>query len=241
MQSNNPRAKWRTEEMDVLYNGFLKASDPFFIRSLHAADLADVLHVQKEVLYVLDDPKSLSPLSEEEYAYILSGGGKMVGVFADGRLVAFRALLVPVMDEDHLGHDIELHPTDLSSVVYQEISNVSPRYRGHRLQRIMAEVLMEQLRKDDYKYVCATVAPFNIASLKDKFSQQMEIAALKKKYGGMLRYIFVKHLHEDGKEYETEQQIPMQDIKTQQKLLAEGWRGTGISRGPDCWFVRYCK
>ena len=38
---------------------------------------------------------------------------------------------------------------------------------------------MERLKKDDYKYVCATVAPFNIPSLKDKFAQQMEIAAMK--------------------------------------------------------------
>ena len=129
----------------------------------------------------------------------------------------------------------------MSSVVYQEISNVLPRYRGHRLQKLMGEVLMEQLRKEEFKYVCATVAPYNIASLRDKFAQQMEIAALKRKYGGLLRYVFVKHLHEEGKEYETEQYIPMQDTKSQQKLLTEGWRGTGVSCGPDGWLVRYSK
>ena len=227
--------------MDVLYSGMLKEKAPFYIRRLHPEDLTAILHVQKEVMYVLDNPNSLSPLSEEEYAYILSEGGKMVGAFADGRLVAFRALLVPAIDEEHLGHDIELDPADLSSVVYQEISNVLPRYRGYRLQKLMGEVLMEQLRKEEFKYVCATVAPYNIASLRDKFAQQMEIAALKRKYGGLLRYVFVKHLHEEGKEYETEQYIPMQDTKSQQKLLAEGWRGTGVSGGPDGWLVRYSK
>ena len=40
-----------------------------------------------------------------------------------------------------------------------------------------------------YDYVCCTVAPFNIPSLKDKFSQGMEIAALKEKYGGSMRYV----------------------------------------------------
>ena len=48
---------------------------------------------RQEVLYVLDNPKSMSPLSEEEYAYILSGGGKMVGVFTGGRLVHFARYL----------------------------------------------------------------------------------------------------------------------------------------------------
>ena len=227
--------------MDILHSGLLREKESFYIRRLDPEDLAAILHVQKEVLYVLDDPKSLSPLTEEEYAYILSSGGKMVGVFAGNRLVAFRALLIPAIDEEHLGHDCALDPTDLPSVVYQEISNVLPRYRGYRLQKLMADVLMDQLRKEEFKYVCATVAPYNIASLKDKFSQQMEIAALKRKYGGPLRYVFVKHLHEDGKEYETEQYIAMENTKAQQQLLTEGWRGTGISRDSDGWLVRYCK
>ncbi|NYF25592.1 GNAT family N-acetyltransferase [Sporosarcina sp. JAI121] len=227
--------------MDVLYNGVLKKGHPFYIRKLHAEDINAILHVQNEVIHVLDSPSSLSSLSKKEYEYILSGGGKMVGVFADGWLVAFRALLVPGADEEHLGSDVGIDANELESVIYQEISNVSPRYRGYRLQKVMAETLMEQLIVDDYKYVCATVAPFNIASLKDKFSQQMEIAALKKKYGDLLRYVFVKHLRIEGKEWKEEQDIPMQDTKSQQKLLEDGWRGTGMSRGPDGWLVRYCK
>ena len=95
----------------------------------------------------LDNPSSLCSLSKKEYEYILAGGGKMVGVFADGWLVGFRALLVPGADEEHLGSDVGLDSTELESVIYQEISNVSPRYRGYRLQKIMAEVLMERLKK----------------------------------------------------------------------------------------------
>ena len=50
---------------------------------------------------------------------------------------------------------------------------------------------MDELQKEDskYDYVCCTVAPFNIPSLKDKFAQGMAIAALKEKYGGSLRYV----------------------------------------------------
>jgi hypothetical protein len=37
------------------------------------------------------------------------------------------------------------------------------------------------IQKEDgkYDYVCCTIAPFNIPSLKDKFAQGIEIAALK--------------------------------------------------------------
>jgi hypothetical protein len=227
--------------MDTLYNGLLKGRDPFYIRKLHIEDLDDILTVQKEVLHVLHDPHTLSPLSEKEFEFILSGGGSMVGVFADERLVAFRATLIPGIDEEHLGHDVGLEAHDLTSVIYQEISNVLPHYRGHRLQQLMAQVLMERLREDKYKYVCATVAPFNIASLKDKFSQQMEIAALKRKYGGMLRYVFVKHIDDDEKSYVEEQYIPMQHTTKQQKLLSEGWRGTGMKKSEDNWLVQFKK
>ena len=81
--------------MDILYSGLLKDNHPFYIRRLHLKDLDEIIHVQNEVVYVLDNPSSLSSLSQKEYEYILAGGGKMVGVFADERLVAFRALLVP--------------------------------------------------------------------------------------------------------------------------------------------------
>lgn len=227
--------------MDVLYSGLLKDNHPFYIRRLHLKDLDEIIHVQKKVVYVLDNPSSLSSLTQKEYEYILSDGGKMVVVFTDEGLVAFRAILVPGADKEHLGSDIGLDSTELGSVIYQEISTVSPCYRGYRLQKMMADVLMEQLKAADYKYVCATVAPFNIASLMDKFSQQMEIAALKKKYGGVLRYVFIKHLHKEGDEWEVEQFIPMQNTKAQQKLLEKGWRGTGITGSPDGWLVRYCK
>lgn len=38
------------------------------------------------MLYVLDDPKSLSSMLKGEYAYILLGGGKIVGAIADGQV-----------------------------------------------------------------------------------------------------------------------------------------------------------
>ena len=227
--------------MDVLHSGLLRERDPFYIRRLYVEDLEAIMHVQKEVIETLENRNSLAPLTEEEYQHILLDGGSMVGVFADERLIAFRAMLVPGDDDEHLGHDIGLDASEHSSIVYQEISNVSPFYRGHRLQNLMAKILMEQLRVDDFIYVCATVAPFNIASLKDKFAQQMEIAALKEKYGGVLRYVFVKHLHEAGAEYKQEQLIPMHDTVSQQALLAEGWRGTEMTDSPKGWFVHYQK
>ena len=96
------------------------------------------------------------------------------------------------------------------------------------MQKILANVIIDELQKEDskYDYVCCTVAPFNIPSLKDKFAQGMAIAALKEKYGGSLRYVFVKKLRGDKESDWTDiQSILMSDASGQQALLSEGYRG----------------
>ncbi len=152
----------------------------------------------------------------------------MIGTFVDEQLIAFRALLVPPLDEEHLGLDIGLTAEELERVIYQEVSNVHPTYQGNGLQKILAKVIMEQLKQSDhnYEYVCCTVAPFNIPSLNDKFAQGMEVAALKEKYSDRLQYVFVKELqNERQKEWVNIEKLLMSDIARQQRLLMEGYRG----------------
>ncbi len=84
-----------------------------------------------------------------------------------------------------------------------------------------------------------TVAPFNIASLKDKLSQAMVIGALKNKYADMLRYVFYKKLHEDRQLGGEVIEVKMEDTEKQQQLLAEGWIGTSILLKEDVWYVAY--
>lgn len=165
----------------------------------------------------------------------------MVGVFVEDELIAFRALAKPEIDEDHLGYDIGLSTEQLEKVVYQEITNVHPDYRGFGLQKKLGLIVMELLDASPYSHVCATVAPFNIASLKDKLSQGMVIGALKNKYANMLRYVFYKKLHEDRTAGSEVLELHMGDTEKQQQLLAEGWVGTSISQKDDVWYVTYEK
>lgn len=229
--------------METLYKGLLMHAVPFYIRKLEEDDLSAAMSLQQEVAEALEDQDVLAALSEEELLFIMRGGGMIIGVFVGDQLIALRATLVPEVDDEHLGYDIGLNTAQLATVLYQEVSCVSIDYRGHGLQKLMAKVLMEQVQESDYTYVCATVAPFNIPSLKDKFTQQLEVKALKKKYGGKLRYVFAKKINELNKKitYESEQLIPMSNIALQQELLADGWNGTGMTERADEWLVRYEK
>lgn len=230
--------------MNVIYEGTLiKNGDslPFTVQTLTKVHLAAILDVQEEVVHHLKEKNSLQPLTVEEFQFIVEGNGFMIGAFVKGKLIAFRALLVPLIDDEHLGKDIGLHEEELPKVIYQEISNVLPAFRGNQLQKTLALLIMKELEKwnQSYRYVCCTVAPFNIPSLKDKFSQGMRVAALKEKYGGSLRYIFVKDLL-DTKEFSEDKTIAirMGDFAVQQAKLAEGWQGLRMEeRDKEIWVV----
>ncbi|MED0873342.1 GNAT family N-acetyltransferase [Bacillus mobilis] len=229
--------------MTVLYKGSLKQNnESFHVTLLSLEHIDQILSLQNVVVEALEDKSRLQPLSLEEFQYILEGNGMMIGAFIENELIAFRALLVPPIDEEHLGLDIGIAESELHRVIYQEISNVHPNSRGNGMQKILATVIMNELQKEDskYDYVCCTVAPFNIPSLKDKFAQGMEIAALKEKYGGSIRYVFVKELRGDKVRDWTEiENVLMSDAGGQQALLSEGYRGYEMEKIDEDFVVKF--
>ena len=224
-----------------IYEGML-GDTPFSVRRLSVADIEAIENVQQDVIAALEDKKVLQPLSLEELQFLLGDHGVMVGAFVSGKLVAFRALLEPPLDDEHLGRDAGLAEHELPRVAYQEISAVHPQYRGYGLQRTLAQVVMQELDHTRFDYICATVMPFNIASLKDKFAQGMQVVALKLKYGGKLRYVFMKDLRADVElQFSDSQQVSMANTEAQQVLLKNGWLGVRMLQENDTWFVEYKK
>ena len=228
--------------MTILFEGPFKNLEEITIKILSAIELSDLLNLQNEALKHLSDSSSLQPLSEEEFMNIFDDKGIVLGVFKQQELIAFRALLKPVIDEEHLGLDIGLEKEELEQVMYQEVSVVHPNYRGHGLQKTMGNYIMNEVDTEKYRYVCATVAPFNIPSMKDKFDQGLQIVALKLKYGGLLRYVFMKDLHNKSLINRTEKIIiSMNDINTQQHHLQTGWSGVDIVNENEEWKVIFQK
>lgn len=224
----------------AIYKGLL-GKTPYEVIPLDNTHLDEILTLQQKVYESLPDKKVLQPLTKEEFLYILNGQGKMVGAYIEKEMIAFRALLIPEIDDDeHLGYDVGLtKKSELKRVLYQEISNVHPDYRGYGLQKTLAKVIMDTFDQSAFDYVCATVAPFNIASLKDKLAQGMYIVSLKNKYGGKLRYTFAMPLH-DTVEFTGEPiDVSMADIEGQQQLLMRGYIGISISNKENDWFVTF--
>ena len=214
----------------TITNQVLHKKLPFSMKRLYLEDLPVIEQVQQKVIESLPEKATLQALTTEEFLFILNERGLLVGAFVEDELIGFRALLIPEIDEEHLGWDIGLSPEELHKVIYQEISGVLPEYRGNRLQQKLAEVIMKELPnlEEEFRYVCCTVAPMNIPSLKDKFTQAMYIAALKEKYAGLKRYILVKDLNAPGVHYTDHVTVKLDDLEKQQELLNEGYVGIGF-------------
>lgn len=227
--------------MDSIHKGIL-GDRPFEVKVLDKNHLPNILALQEVVYDALPNKDILQPLSDEEFLYILEGQGLLIGAFVAEELIAFRAVLVPEIDAEHLGYAIGLvMESDLKRVLYQEISNVQPEFRGYGLQKTLANVIMQQINTKDYDYIAATVMPYNIASLKDKFSQGFNIVSLKYAYGGKLRYVFALDLRDQPKYEDKKVTISMGDVDAQQKLLQEGFVGVAMKPHSDDWVVEYRK
>ncbi|QNK89363.1 GNAT family N-acetyltransferase [Sporosarcina sp. resist] len=221
----------------------LKNGREITIKRLEADQLDEILILQRKVIESLSTGSFLQPLTEEEFSYILNGKGLMIGAYYQEQLIAFRAMLEPELDEEHLGKDAGLPRSEWPLVLYSEISNVDPDFQGNGLQVLLGKVLMKQVDSQRFRYICTTVAPFNIASLKDKFAHGMQIVALKVKYGDLLRYILMKDLTGHLIEQDTLDCcfVLMADTEQQQKYLYDGWKGTGIEQVDNQWVVRFEK
>jgi GNAT superfamily N-acetyltransferase len=212
----------------------------FIYKPLTLAQMEEIEALQQKVIDSLEDKSILQPLSRAEFENILGENGVMLGAFDGEQVIASRALLKPdPSEEEHLG--VDAGAVDLSRVLYQEVSFVHPAYRGQGLQRKLGERIMELVDLADYDVVCATVKPFNIASLKDKFGQELHVVALKYKYGGKLRYVFAKYLHDAVKLTNEQVVIDMGNIEEQQEVLAQGYVGTKLIQTEDSWAVIYNK
>ena len=112
----------------------LKNGKEIEIRRLTAKNLNEILLLQRKVIDALTTDSFLQPLSEDEFSFILNGKGFMIGAYYNDKLIAFRAMLEPELDDEHLGKDAGLPESEWPIVLYSEITNVDPKFRGNNLQ-----------------------------------------------------------------------------------------------------------
>lgn len=163
------------------------------IKPLHLDQLDLLMDFQNIQFIKIQNKDTYKPFTREECSFLFENGF-FEGVFWNGELVYFLGCLYPA--DDNLGIDLKLPLSQLSHVAHLEAGIARDDFRGFGIHQYMISHCLGILEQDGRtNYVCCTVSPFNLASLKPLLNAGMEIAMLKEKYGAMIRYILLKQLN----------------------------------------------
>jgi RimJ/RimL family protein N-acetyltransferase len=220
-------------------------SVPYTMRYLDESYLEQVLDLQKIICQYLPSSDLLQPFAPDFMCQHVCNKGRIIGVFADQGLIAFRALYFPDIDDHewNLGYDIGLQESELAKVANLQMVCVNPLYRGNQLGLKMNRHVIRFLKEEtDYIHLCATVHPRNHWNVKILMKSGFVIRNLKEKYGGKLRYIVYQNLREPikimskGKVF-----VEHMDIDEQKKVLKRGFLGIDLLESLQGFQVVFAK
>ncbi|MDR9417142.1 MAG: hypothetical protein RI564_12725 [Gracilimonas sp.] len=209
-----------------------EVSVSYEMKILREDQLDLLMDLQQEVFEEINDEEIFQLTTREEYRVRIREKGRIIGVFAENELVAFLATYFPGESADNLGRDVGIREQELGQVAYFESLVVKSSFRGNNLQQKMQQEAYDLLIELDYPHHLATVSHKNYYSIKNMLDFKMKIHALKKKYGGKLRYIVYRNASKLQREnYGQSQILPNSDIKEQKGLLENGYVGYTVYPG----------
>jgi GNAT superfamily N-acetyltransferase len=211
------------------------------MKFLDGDNLDDMTRLQGIMADCLMDKEIFRLTTTEEFRELLSQRKAVIGVLAEGRLIAYNIVSFPGRDGDNFGADINLPQEELVNVAHLKAVVVHPDYRGNQLQKRMFRVHLEFFRELGYKHICSTVSPKNAISVDNHFANGFVIRGLKVKYGDRLRYIMHKNIVCPFVSGPESIGIISTDIEGQKELIDKGFSGFKMHKQNDCWVIIYAQ
>ncbi len=202
-------------------------------RSLALSDLDAIYALHRQAIGEAVRPEVVKPETKDFFAGILSGRGRMEGVFCGGLLVAYGVLQTALPAYDDPRPYIGAAPD--AAVVKLAGASVAVAFRGRGLQRALIAARVGLVYQTDILF--ATSAPANQPSWMNLLAEGFSIRALVPYYGGHLRYLMVR----DGTQVAPvrEMQLAAGDVEQQIACLTAGWRGVAARTTSDGMRIRY--
>lgn len=172
------------------------------------------------------DPHIFIPPTESYLHTILSGYGKIVGVYHEGVLIAFASLVFPGRGNHNLGRLLNFQENELTKVLQLEHSFVVPKYRGQGIVNQMWHFLISPIQQH-YNYMLSTISPKNLASLTAAFKRQQKIVKLMEIYE-TTRFLMARELHKQEKLYEKSICLSVDNYNEIRMLLNDSYIGWGF-------------
>ncbi len=215
-------------------HGFLHRRDgepcppvPFHSRLLTEADLDDVTDLHDEVLATMR-PDLFADEADGFFADHIERIGRILGLFAEGGLIAYGVLGLPGRDDPNFGDFIGLPPEDRGHVAHIDGAAIRPEWRRNGLHRVLIDWRLNLARQLGRTIAITTAAPENLPSVRNLLTEGMTIRALEQKFGGW-RYVLRRDLDRPSPTPPANASwIDVTDFKTQRRLLRQGHIGWAL-------------
>jgi ribosomal protein S18 acetylase RimI-like enzyme len=198
------------------------------MRFMDESALQDILNLQELIARGLPSPEIFRLHDADYFKGLFKSERSVIGVIAEGSLIAYSLIYIPGKEGENLGRDVGLPEEELERLAHLQAAVVHPAYRGNGLQKRMSAAHLRVIEGMGLEHVLCTVSPKNPFSLRNVFSNGFVIRGLKPKFEGAWRYILYKNLlHATGFHCETVS-IKGPDIEGQVDLLNRGYLGFDI-------------
>ena len=201
-----------------------KDNDQYTIRIIDCSDFDQIIKCLNSVVETLNDSELFVAPSPEYIHTILSGYGKIAGIFTNNHLVGFASVVFPRRGKNNLGHYIGINSETLLAVAQLEHFCVVPAFRGKGLAKKAIDFLLADL-PSQYTILLSTVSPKNNQSLSIAFNRKQRIVSFKNIYGKD-RYVMCCFL-KDSTNYNYTQRVMVKSTNVGKitRLLELGYIG----------------
>ncbi len=226
------------KETTVHETGLLKKSGgQFALVALTAAHLEQILALQETAFKSLgtDEQHYLLQKDADFFARHFAHGGAVIGVVADGRLVAQSIVLNPTAAHPAHGMtDMKIAARPQSLTVLEGVI-VDPAYRGNKLMDVMVRHWLLQAEKNGRTEALAEVAVENAFSWSVFLKEGLHIESLgTDPADNSTLYNLHGHIPDLKAAFNAaakkQEDVPQADLARQKELLAQGHKGVAHDR-----------
>ncbi|HCB14519.1 MAG TPA: hypothetical protein DEP36_13275 [Gammaproteobacteria bacterium] len=218
---------------------------PFVCRLLEPAALPAVWEIHQQALRRLPEPGLVRADPEAFFADHFTGEGRILGVFADDRLIAYAILSLPAGPDyryDRFVEDLGLPASDWCRVAQLTGVAVRPEWRGNRLHRRLCEWRLELARAAGRWHIAAVSAPGNLYSWRNLLAVGLRVTGIKLLGGAQLRYLFYTDLRGSPPlDPATGLIVEVSSIAEQRILLTKNYWGYAVVMDRDTPHMRYAR
>lgn len=215
-----------------------KKEKEYEILMIDDSRLDDVMKLQDLIYSKLQDKEIFATDTKADYLKDMEQGGFVLGVYVDKKLVSYRYVSFPGLNDKNLGLDLGMDTNALLHSANLETTVVHPDFRGNKLQKLTLDHAVEMIKDKGYYHLFSTVSPKNIFSLANVMSAELKVKALKRKYGtmpdnrdGKWRFILHRDLTQEVcSDYSKIITLSLTDFNSQVKALKGGYIGHQVNQ-----------